>query len=57
MWPLLLQLMLDNLTVEFADRVSFRVAVVYDSVKVVQLAALLFRVEACKVFGCHEMSS
>lgn len=53
--PLVLQLVLDHLAVQFGYRVSLRVAVVNDSVKVVQLAILLLGVEAGQVLGCHEM--
>ena len=55
--PLLLQFVLDNLAVEFGDRVPLRVAVVNHSIKVVQLAILLFCIETGDVLGCHQVSS
>ena len=55
MWPLLLQAVLDNLAVQLGDRVTFRVAIVDHSVKVVQLAILLLRIEAGQVLRCHQM--
>lgn len=49
--------MLHNLAVELGHRVTVRVAVVDDSVEVVQLAALPLRIETCQVLRCHQMGA
>ena len=48
--------MLYDLAVQFADCVSTRVAVVNHFVKAVQLASLLFRVEAGQVLSGHQLA-
>ena len=54
--PLLLDAVLHDLAVQFADCVPARVAVVDHFVKAVQLASLLFRVEAGQVLSGHQLA-
>ena len=49
--------MLHDLTVKFIYCVTFRVAIIDDSIKVVKLAVLVFSVEAGEVIGCHQVRS
>ena len=53
--PLFLQLVLHDFAVEFVDCVAFRVAIIDDSVEVVELAVLLLRVEARQVLRGHQV--
>lgn len=49
--------MLDYLAVKLGHSVATRVAVIDDSVEVVQLASLPLRVEAGQVLCCHQMGA
>ena len=53
--PLILNTVLHDLRVELAHCVTVCVAVIYYPVKLVELADLVFGVEAGEVFSCHEV--